>query len=134
MFDNVFGPECWSLFSFALLSEFNAGFLAATLTIYIKLVASDTITVSTTIFWTFTAILIAGLVAIVLLLSTQPKGNAIFSFNRSHPLFPAIILFGCIYLCTAIDVAAWIRLAVWIAIGKFCDSNLFCNKFSNRDT
>ncbi|XP_055301854.1 uncharacterized protein LOC129568229 [Sitodiplosis mosellana] len=91
--------------------------LAATLAILIKIVISKAVTISMTLCWIFISILIVSLLVIVLVLGAQPKGNAIFSLNLSHPLLPAIVLFGCIFLFTAIDVAAWIRLAIWMTIG-----------------
>lgn len=97
----------------------ETGLLAIILTIYVRLVTTDTITVSTLAFWTVNGILAIGLLAIVFLLGMEPNGNAIFRWSFSHPMPPAIVLLVCIYLCAAIDVAAWIRFAVWMAIGEF---------------
>lgn len=96
----------------------KTGLLAIILTIYVRLVTTDTITVSTVAFWTVNGILAIGLLAIVFLLGMEPKGNAMFALSFSHPMPPAIVLVVCIYLCSAIDVAAWIRFAVWMIVGK----------------
>lgn len=101
-----------------LRSVFYAGLFAATLAILIKIVITKAVTISLTVCWVFISILIASLLVIVFMLGAQPKGNAIFSFSHKHPLPPAIVLFGCIYLFTAVDAAAWIRLAIWMTIGS----------------
>lgn len=108
-------PLIFVTFDFVAL---RTGFLAIVLTIYVRLVTTDTIAVSTVAFWTVNGILAIGLLAIVVVLGMQSNGNAIFTMNFSHPMPPAIVLLAQIYLCTAIDVAAWIRFAVWMAIGK----------------
>lgn len=97
------------------------------LSIFIKIAELNAVPISTTVYWIFISILIASLVTIVLVLGAQPKGNAIFELNLSHPLLPAVVLFTCIYLCTAIDVAAWIRLAIWTIIGNLQLFIFFCN-------
>lgn len=95
-----------------------AGLLAIILTIYVRLATTNTITVSTTAFWTVNGILAIGLLVIVFMLGMQSKGNAIFTLSFLHPMPPAIVLLASIYLCTAIDVAAWIRFTIWMVIGK----------------
>ena len=125
-------PFCSSVCN--LSAHFPPGLLAVTLAILIKIVISKAVTISMTLCWIFISILIASLLVIVFVLGVQPKRNAIFSLNLSHPLLPASVLFGCIFLFTAIDVAAWIRLVIWTTIGNltiiFNDFMVFVRTFS----
>lgn len=72
--------------------------------------------------WTIAiiAILSIGALSIVFLLGLQPDRNSLFEWRISqNPLFPAAIVFVCIYLCTVIGKNAWIRFVVWMAIGMY---------------
>lgn len=111
-----------------LVNSRFAGLLGATLAIFIKITLSNDVSISTTLCWIFIPSLIVSLVIIIFVLGTQSNENAIFSFNLKHPFLPATILFACIYLFTAVSVAAWIRLTTWMIIGSFL---IFFNDLTN---
>lgn len=111
-----------------LVNSTYAGLLGATLAILIKIALSNDVAISKTLCWIFIPSLIVSLVVIVFVLGAQSNENAIFSFNLKHPFLPATILFACIYLFTAVSVAAWIRLTTWMIIGSFL---IFLNDLTN---